>query len=168
MSSIDGPIHPLALNVLEAVKRANNDDELAPFECWNLISPAVYEWRRAGHPTTETTTTGLKVVGKLLNEFYVAWPLGDDWYHDDGTLTASQDGSLVLDPEEEYEITEALGFIAWQGEGERPLSINVCGRTLLTNQDWDGGLDLVDVFEAWKREKDSDSTLNEPGHSDES
>ena len=62
----------------------------------------------------------MKATGAEIWAFYVAWPPGDDWYHDDYSTAITDDGTgedCVLDLKEKYELSE-FGNVCWQGYGK--------------------------------------------------
>jgi len=91
----------------------------------------------------------MKVLGAELQAFYVAWPLGGDWYHEDGDLGIDEQGRLVLELAKRYNIDRALGCVEWQGSGGPPLYVDINGIRVLT----DSVAFLPEVFEAWSRDQ---------------
>jgi hypothetical protein len=93
----------------------------------------------------------MKATGAEIMAFYAAWPVGGDFYHDDGYET-DNDGNLSLDPAEEYDVGEAIGYLAWQGDGKQPKSIEINGVKVRIPSDWTGP-SAEDVFKAWRGDK---------------
>jgi len=93
-----------------------------------------------------------KTTGAELIAFYKAWPVGPDWYHDDGFFEEEEDGTITgVDPEETFEeprAREALGYLCWQGPGNCPSSIEVNGTRIRVPEDWSGP-DIFEVFKVW-------------------
>jgi len=59
----------------------------------------------------------MRVKGYELQQFYKDWPMGDDWYHEDGDLSTNKNG-LILEPGDTYDLVDAIGAVVWQGSGE--------------------------------------------------
>ena len=86
----------------------------------------------------------MKALGSEIMAFYEAWPVGDDWYQEDG-YEPDDDGKLPLDPSKSYDVEDVLGYFAWQGNGKMP-------KTLL----------VEDVFAAWRGDKRPYTVLLSP------
>jgi hypothetical protein len=102
----------------------------------------------------------MKATGAEIMAFYAAWPVGGDFYHDDGYET-DNDGNLSLDPAEEYDVGEAIGYLAWQGDGKQPKSIEINGVKVRIPSDWTGP-SAEDVFKAWRGDKRAHVVMLEP------
>lgn len=95
----------------------------------------------------------MKVLGADLLAFYQEWPMGDDWYHDDGDYEGDTEGHLVgVDPAGKYDLEMAIGAILWQGSSAVPSFIEVNGKRVPVKQwsDYDYEVSLPALFRAWK------------------
>jgi hypothetical protein len=105
---------------------------------------------------------GIKALGSEIIAFYKAWPVGPDFYHDDGIIYEDEKGHIVgITPTEEYEVAEAFGYFIWQGRGNVPASIEVHGVQIAIPQDW-AGPDTEEVFKAWRGDKRPYSVMLSP------
>ena len=87
------------------------------------------------------------VTGKELQEFYAAWPMGeDDWYHEDGQLDVDDRGHLVCVDTSSYNLELSIGFVLWQGPGAIRMPV-INGQMIEVDGD---ELDLVAAFKAWR------------------
>jgi len=89
----------------------------------------------------------MNATGAQILAFYKAWPMGDDWYHEDGFINSEEDHNLDL--QVEYDLDDAIGTLLWQGEGKPPSHIQINGHRVGTDRD-DEFLDLVAAFKAWQ------------------
>lgn len=94
----------------------------------------------------------LRALGAEIRAFYDAWPMGDEWYHDDDTCTDER-GDWILNPDEEYSVDDALGIILWQGSGPAPRTVTVNGTPCMTTGGWGDSLDPSEVFLAWRGDR---------------
>jgi hypothetical protein len=93
------------------------------------------------------TKEGMKATGAELMAFYEAWPMGSDWYHEDGT-DVDDEGNLILDATAEYDVEEVIGFLCWQGDGNLPSSIQI--NDIKVRVYPSDGPRVEDVFRAWR------------------
>jgi len=88
----------------------------------------------------------MKALGAEINAFYRDWPLGDEWYHDEGTADVDEDGDLLLEPGQKHDLGEVIGYLAWQGESDQPNHVRINGKKIST---WTATF-LDQVFKAWR------------------
>jgi len=93
----------------------------------------------------------MMATGAELMAFYASWPVGKDFYHDDGYPTDNE-GHIHLEPSELFDVEEAIGYFAWQGKEPKPDHIEVNGVTVAIPQDWEGP-SAEAVFKAWRGDK---------------
>lgn len=93
----------------------------------------------------------MKALGAEIIAFYKAWPVGSDFYHEESIITEDGDGSVTsIDPVEEYDVYEALGYFVWQGKGDMPPFIKVNGIQIRCPEE---GPPTDTVFKAWRGDK---------------
>jgi hypothetical protein len=90
-----------------------------------------------------------KALGADILAFYEAWPMGDDWCHeqDDGETAITDDlGLPAIDPAAEYDLRK-IGPICWQGRD--PFG---CG-ALLRGQEVGRTLSFASEFRKWQAQQ---------------
>jgi hypothetical protein len=102
--------------------------------------------------------------GSEIIAFFREWPVGDDFYREDGFLEEASDGSIVgLDPSEECHVFEAIGVLIWQGDGPCPSSVEINGvRIPIDVEDGWSGPDPEAVFRAWRGDRRRYLVMVEP------
>ena len=94
----------------------------------------------------------MKVLGAELQAFYMEWPMGDAWFHDEGSFDSDESGALIgVDPAKKYDLEDAIGIVLWQGKGDRLSHIEIRGKRVAVDQaSFHASLDLPQAFRAWK------------------
>lgn len=88
-------------------------------------------------------------TGSQIKQFYDAWPMGDDWYHDGCCVEFfDKDGNFVQALDQEYYGYE-LGEVCWQGDRPAPKLLWFGDYSIRVEESFSGSIDFQTVLKAW-------------------
>ena len=54
----------------------------------------------------------MEVTGAELKAFFRDWPMGDDWYHEDGLIEVDDEtGEAIVSLEDTYDLDDQIGCL---------------------------------------------------------
>ena len=104
----------------------------------------------------------MNATGAEIIAFYKAWPIGGDFYHDDGIVYVDEGDQICgIDSSKEYDVDEAIGYLVWQGQGKVPPKVVVNKVDIFIPKNWTGPK-ASEVFSAWRGDARPMTVLLEP------
>ena len=87
------------------------------------------------------------IIKKFIENHWTS-ALGDDWYVEsgEGRPLFDDEGRTTFDADVDHDPEDLLWFFQWQGRGEKPPSVVVCGKSIEIDEE---GLDSTKVIKAW-------------------
>jgi len=95
----------------------------------------------------------MKVRGHELSRFFADWPMGDNWYVNDGGWEEDDAGDPVLVAGASYDLLDIVPNLSWQGLSEgspsaMPDVVKIGTEEIRTGE---LGLSVSRVWRAWKK-----------------